>query len=81
VRWWIRPETRLARGRAGTGATGTIWVLMKLYQAIVWIRDEPGIRVSISAESSDDARRQLEAEHGEEAVISLWSEDEAGRPR
>jgi hypothetical protein len=55
---------------------------MKLFTAIVWrVRDEPGIRVNVHAESLDHASRQLEAEYGKDAVISLWDEEEAGRPR
>ena len=53
----------------------------KLFKAIVWVREEPGIRVELRADSLDHARRQLEVEHGDEAVISLWDEDKAGQPR
>jgi hypothetical protein len=43
-------------------------LVMKLYRATVWIRDEPGVRVSIHAESLDDASQRLQAEYGNDAV-------------
>jgi hypothetical protein len=53
------------------------------YQAIIWTSDpaRPGRRVRILATSLEDARRQLEEAHGQEAVYSLHGEDEAGKVR
>jgi hypothetical protein len=54
---------------------------MKLYNAVVWVRDEPGERVSLRAESPDEARRELKARYGDDAVVTLSDDDEAAKPR
>jgi hypothetical protein len=56
---------------------------LEFYAAIIWPRDSdrPGLRVSIRAESLDDAKKQLEAEHGEGTVLDLHNEEEAAKPR
>lgn len=54
---------------------------MKVFRAIVWIGEEPGERVTVRADTLDEASRQLEAEYGKDAVISLWDDADAERPR
>lgn len=54
---------------------------MRPYKAIVWVRDEPGERVSLLAESPDQAKQELRARYGEDIVITLWNEEDAARPR
>jgi hypothetical protein len=57
---------------------------MKVYRAMIWPadrRDEPGLRVTVSAESLDEARSKLEALHGQGTVFDLPAEDDATRPR
>jgi hypothetical protein len=55
---------------------------VKIYKTTIWKRDpEAGLRVSVAAESLAEARRKLEAEHGEGTVYSLWNEEDANRPR
>jgi hypothetical protein len=56
---------------------------MKTYKAMVWPNgpDEPGRRVSVQANSLEEAREQLEAEYGEGSVFDLHNEDDAARPR
>lgn len=55
---------------------------MKEYKAIVWTSDDkPGQRLTLMAESSDEAGRKLRAEYGEDAVFTCWNEDDARRPR
>jgi hypothetical protein len=44
---------------------------MKLYKAIVWIGQAPGLRVTVEAETGEQARRQLRATYGDEAVRSI----------
>jgi hypothetical protein len=55
----------------------------KLFKAKIWRRgsDEPGQRVSVFAESLSEAKRLLEAEHGEGNVFDLHNEEDAARPR
>lgn len=54
-----------------------------LYHAIINTGDPSGVhlRVSVSADSFDDAKAVLENEYGAGTVISLWGEVESQRPR
>lgn len=54
---------------------------MREYVGMIWIADQPGIRLRISATSLDEARELVVAEYGEGHVISLWNEDDASKPR
>lgn len=54
---------------------------MKEYVGYIWIGDESGVRLSVMARSSREARAAVEAEFGKGHVISLWNEDEASAPR
>jgi hypothetical protein len=51
------------------------------YVAIIWIADQPGIRLRLLASSLDEAHAMIIAEYGEGHVISLWNEEDAARPR
>lgn len=53
------------------------------YKALVCRRDEPerGERTSVWAADLDDAVRQLELTYGPGAVVSVWNEEDANRPR
>ena len=57
--------------------------MMKVYKATIWEDDpsKPGRRVSVLAESLDDAKKRLETEYGEGHVYDLHNEEEAARPR
>jgi hypothetical protein len=54
---------------------------VKLYVGVIWIGDKPGKRISVWAENPKAAREQVEAEYGQGHVISLYSEEDAERPR
>jgi hypothetical protein len=54
---------------------------MKTYVGYIWIDDEPGVRISVSARSPDEAMAAVEAEYGEGHVVSLWNEDDASKQR
>jgi hypothetical protein len=56
---------------------------VKLYKAMIWLRDpdRPGRRVSVLAKSLKEAREKLEAEYGEGTVFCLHNEEDAARPR
>jgi hypothetical protein len=56
---------------------------VRLYRAIIWMRDSdlPGQRVSVLAENLKEAKKKLEAEHGEGTVFNLHNEEEAARLR
>jgi hypothetical protein len=54
---------------------------MKTYVGYIWIGDEPGVRLSVSARSPDEAMAAVAAEYGEGHVVSLWSEEDAAKPR
>lgn len=56
---------------------------MKTYKAMIW-EDYPrkhGERVTVLAESLDEAKKQLEAKYGEGRVYDLHNEVDADRPR
>ena len=56
---------------------------MKTYKAIIWKdrSNEPGQRVSVEANSLEDAQRLLEEEYGKGSVFALHNEADAARPR
>jgi hypothetical protein len=56
---------------------------MKLYQAMIWVRDSdrPGQRVSVVAENLTEAKEKLEGEYGEGNVFDLHNKEEAARSR
>ena len=56
---------------------------MKAYVATVWPNgpDEPGQRVSVEADSLEEAREQLEAEYGEGSVFDLRNAEDAAHRR
>ena len=56
---------------------------LRRYEAIIW-GPEPesvGIRTTYFAADIIDAEKQLVAEHGENCISSLWSEEDAEKSR
>ena len=56
---------------------------LKLYKAMIWASGpgNPGARVTVEAETLEEAQRKLEAQYGEGNVYDLHNEQEASRPR
>lgn len=54
---------------------------MKLYRAMIWVRDRPGQRVSVLAGDLKEAKEKLEAEYGAGNVFDLHNENDASQPR
>jgi hypothetical protein len=54
---------------------------MREYKALVWIGDQPGIRLEILAPSSAAARALIVETYGEGHVISIWNEKDRHTPR
>jgi hypothetical protein len=54
---------------------------LREFVGLIWIADEPGLRLSVMAHSVEDARAMVVAEHGEGHAISLWNEEDASKPR
>ena len=54
---------------------------VKNYVGYIWIGDDPGIRLSILAESGEKAIAKVREQYGEGHVVSLWNEEDAKRPR
>jgi hypothetical protein len=56
---------------------------MRGYKAIVWVTNpnKPGQRVSLWAESLEEASKQIDDKFGEGAVITFWNEEDAAKPR
>ena len=56
--------------------------VVRPFHAMVWTKDgAPGVRVEVLARSLEDAKSQLESEHGMGTVFYLHNEDDANRPR
>jgi hypothetical protein len=52
------------------------------YKAIVWTDDESsGKRLTLLAETLQEASKKLRDEYGPTATISLWNEEDARKPR
>jgi hypothetical protein len=51
------------------------------YIGMIWIADQPGIRLHLLATSLEEARALVIEQYGEGHVISLWNEDDAFGPR
>lgn len=54
---------------------------MKPFVGYVWIGDEPGVRLRLSARSAEEALATVEAKYGKGHVVSVWNEDDAYKPR
>jgi hypothetical protein len=54
---------------------------VKLYVGVIWIRDQPGRRVSVWAENPQAAKEQVEAEYGKGHVLTLHNDEDSERPR
>ena len=56
---------------------------VRMYRAMIWTPDtsRPGLRVCVLANNLDEAKKQLEAEHGQGTVFDLHSEEDAEKPR
>lgn len=55
---------------------------LRSYHAIVWrTSSQPSERITVVARDLDDASAQIRSRYGEEAVVSLWDEENANAPR
>ncbi|MCT2276513.1 hypothetical protein AB0B62_15685 [Micromonospora chalcea] len=54
---------------------------LREYTGLIWIDDQPGIRLRILARSLDEATASVIEEHGDGHVISIWNEEDASRAR
>jgi hypothetical protein len=56
---------------------------MKQYDAIIWPEDpiQPGERITIIANSVDEARAKIEEQYGKGRVYTVKNKEEASRPR
>jgi hypothetical protein len=56
---------------------------MKLYKAIIWIRDsdKPGRHVEVLAETLAEAKEKLVAQYGKGNVFNLHNQEDSERPR
>ena len=54
---------------------------LKEYVGMIWIGDQPGKRLRLSAHSLAEAEEAVEQTYGQGHVISLYNEDDANRPR
>lgn len=55
----------------------------RVYQAIVWKQgsEQSGERIAITAESLEDAERQIRELYGNDVAFSLYNEQDANKAR
>jgi hypothetical protein len=54
---------------------------LKAYVGIIWIDEDPGIRVTIWARSGEEAERKIVEEYGAGHAYTLRNEEDATRIR
>ena len=74
-------ESRERRGERLTVPRSRHVGPVKEYVGLVWIGDEPGIRIRVMAEEAQQAGRFVHDHFGEGHVVSLWTEQDAHRLR
>ena len=55
--------------------------LLREYIGVIWIGDQPGIRLEMLARSSEEARALVIERYGDGHVMSIWNEKDANTPR
>lgn len=53
----------------------------RIFQAIVWVGDAPGQRLTVEAKDGKEVREYLRDKYGPDAVCSVWNEEDAKQPR
>ena len=71
----------LAREGFDTGDHSEASQTARTFNAIVWVGDRPGERVTVAAQNPAEATTTLKAQFGETAVISAWNAEDADQPR
>lgn len=51
------------------------------YVGFVWIGEEPGVRLRLSAQCWDEAVAIVEGKYGQGHMISIWSSEDASKLR
>ncbi len=54
---------------------------LREYIGLIWIGDEPGVRLIVWARSAPEAEALVRAEYGEGHPMTLWNEEDAAKPR
>lgn len=50
---------------------------LREYVGMIWVEDQPGVRLKVMASSLEEARELVIDEYGDGHVISLWHEGDA----
>jgi hypothetical protein len=53
----------------------------RIFQAIVWVGDTPGQRLTLEAKNYDEVREYLRAKYGPDAFVAVWNEEDENRIR
>jgi hypothetical protein len=53
----------------------------RVYEAIVWIGDQPGQRLALEASDGEEAEKVLRDRFGQDVVFTLYNEEDASRIR
>lgn len=51
------------------------------FKVVVWVGDQPGLRLTVEASSADEVTGYLHEKYGPEIVCMIWNEADARRPR
>ena len=53
----------------------------RVYEAIVWVGDQPGQRLTLEASDGEEAEKFLRDRFGQDIVFTLYNEEDASRIR
>ena len=53
----------------------------RIFEAIVWVGDSPGQRLTLEAKDYDEVREYLRDKFGSDAVFTISNEEDANRIR
>jgi hypothetical protein len=67
--------------RPSAGEVSRLMEDLKQYDAIVWLGDGAGQRLTLLAKNPKDALKQIESVYGEGVVATVRNEEDAKRPR
>jgi hypothetical protein len=52
-----------------------------IFKVVVWVGDNPGLRLTMEASNADEVTEYLHEKYGPDIVFSIWNEEAANKPR
>lgn len=53
----------------------------RIFEAMVWVGDNPGLRMTVEASDAQEVAEYLHKKYGPDIVCSIWNEEDANQPR